>query len=98
MTDQITPTTTETTLAIGPLVQVVFGANSAHHTTIPVFPFSDLALPGDDAATISDDDLITRVARWMDLPVSDFENMKVRRPATGSIVLIESPSYGMGTI
>ena len=73
---------------VGPLVQVVIDNNEQ------VFPFSDLALDGDDPSTISDRDLLTRVARWMDCPVSDMDGMVVTRPATTNILISPKAVFG----
>jgi len=84
----MTEQTLEQRVVFLPVVQVTFGDNDY------TFPFSDLARGADDPATISDADLITRVANHMDRPVSDFAKMQVARPATGNIVICAKPTYG----
>ena len=78
----------EDKIGVGPLVQVVIDNNEQ------VFPFSDLALDGDDPSTISDRDLLTRVARWMDRPESDLNSMVVTRPETGNILVSPKAVFG----
>jgi len=82
MTDQ------EITVHTTPMVQVVT-ANMER-----VFAFSDIALEGDDPATISDADLKGRVARYLDVDIRTFENLIVTRPTTGNILLAPKPTYG----
>ena len=84
---------TETTLqdvAVGPLVRVVIASESEPH----VFPFSDIAQEGDDPAMISDSELLDRVARWIDRPVSDLGGHIVTRPTTGNLLISPDPKFG----
>ena len=78
----------EVRVSVSPMIQVVLGNDER------VFPFSDLALEGDDPSTISDSDLILRVARWMDRPESDFRNVVVTRPVTGNILISPKAVFG----
>jgi hypothetical protein len=75
-------------VGVGPLVQIVID------NTERVFPFSELALDGDDPSTISDRDLLSRVARWMDRPESDLNSMVVTRPTTGNILISPKAVFG----
>lgn len=73
-----------------PQVQVVFASGENL-----VYPLAEvIADTGDDAATISDADMIARVARWADRDVRDFDNLIVTRPATGNILIAPKPVYG----
>jgi len=72
-----------------PLVQVVTGEDEDR-----VFAFSDIALPGDDPATISDAELKARIARYLDRDVHSFDNLIVTRPSTGNVLLAPKPVYG----
>lgn len=82
---------TELVVGVGPLVQVVPGEGRGDPQT---FPWSDIALDGDDPATISDRDIATRVARWMDRDESEFTDMVITRPETGNILLSPKAVYG----
>lgn len=84
MTDE-----TEIEVQVTPLVQVVL-PNEPPRT----FAFSELALDNDDPATIADDALIARVARWMDRDEEDFRRMVVTRPQTGNILIAPKAEFG----
>jgi hypothetical protein len=76
-------------LPSGPMVQVVL------HEGQREFPFSDLALEGDNPATIADDTLKQRVERWLDLREGTLDrNYKVARPSTGNIMIQRVGVYG----
>lgn len=77
-------------VVMGPLVQVVLDADEEPR----VFPFSDLALEGDDPGLISDDDLKARCERWLDLPEGTLEGYKVNRPATGNCLVARPAVFG----
>lgn len=79
----------QTEVSVGPMVQVVMGEGEP-----AVFPFSDLAFETDDPATISDPDLIERVARHLDREVSEFGDLQVSRPQTGNILVAPKPVFG----
>ena len=81
---------TDIQIDVGPLVQVVLPEGER------VFPFSDLAFETDDPATISDPDLIARVARHLDREVEEFGDLMVSRPRTGNILISEKPVFGYG--
>lgn len=83
--------TEELVVGVGPLVQVVPGEGRGEPQT---FPWSDISLEGDDPATISDRELTTRVARWMDRPEGEFTDMVVTRPGTGNILISPKAVYG----
>ena len=73
----------------GPMVQVVLPDGQRE------FPFSDLALEGDNPATIADDTLKLRVERWLDLSPGTLDrNYKVARPSTGNIMIQRIGVYG----
>ena len=55
---------------------------------------ADILLPGDDLATLGDDTLKERVARWLDRPVSVLSGMVVTRPATGNILISPKAVFG----
>ena len=55
--------------------------------------FADLQR-GDDPATISDAELLERVANYLDRPVEDLGELQVTRPETGNILVSEKPVYG----
>lgn len=47
-----------------------------------------------DLSTISDPQLVTLLAGYLDKPDGFFRNAWVTRPQQGSIVVMEKPSYG----
>jgi hypothetical protein len=73
---------------VTPLVQVVTADMER------TFAFSEIALEGDDPATISDADLKLRVARYLDMDEHAFDNLIVTRPGTGNVLLAPKPVYG----
>ena len=75
-------------VAVGPLVQVVLTEGDR------TVPFSDIALEGDDAATISDRDLIARCQRWLDLPENRLAGYMVSRTETGNVLVAPKPTFG----
>lgn len=79
----------EDQLPSGPMIQVVLPEGQRE------FPFSDLALEGDNPATIADDTLKQRVERWLDLRAGTLDrNYKVARPSTGNIMIQRVGVYG----
>ena len=82
----------EIEVVTGPMVQVLL-AGEANERLVA---FSDLVLPdvADDPATISDTDLLARVARYYDMQPDVLEGYKVSRPQTGHIVVLQEPLYG----
>jgi len=79
---------TDTVIQTTPMVQIVTA------DTERVFAFSEIALEGDDPATISDADLKARVARYMDVDAHSFDTLIVTRPGTGNVLLAPKPVYG----
>jgi hypothetical protein len=78
-----------------PLVQIVLPAGIlVNNQDAPVVPFSDLALEGDDPATVSDSDMIARATRWFDLPAGTLAGYQVTRPASGNILVSPKATYG----
>jgi hypothetical protein len=80
---------TDIQVQVGPLVQIVFAQGEEQ-----TFSFGDLAFDTDDPATISDADLIERVARHLDREVSEFSDLMVSRPRTGNILISPKPTFG----
>lgn len=80
----------EIEMNVGPLVQVVMAEGEEPQ----VFPWSDIAQEGDDPGMISDQDIIQRVARWLDRDASVFHGYKVTRPATGNILVSPAAVFG----
>lgn len=77
-----------TDVQVTPMVQIVT------RDTERVFAFSEIALEGDDPATISDTDLKARVARYLELEPRELDNLIVTRPGTGNVLLAPKPVYG----
>lgn len=71
------------------LVQVVFPQGGER-----MFPLVDILNDNEEAAAVSDADMIARSARWLDRDVADFANMIVTRPRTGNILIAPKPIYG----
>lgn len=72
-----------------PLIQVVF--RSGDEVTCS---FSEIAFQGDNPATISDSDLISRISSHVDRPLADFNNLVVERRTTGNILVSPKAVYG----
>jgi len=58
------------------------------------FAFSEIATDNDDPATISDEEIKQRVARYLDQDVNQYESLIVTRPRTGNILIAPKPVYG----
>lgn len=72
-------------------VRVVFAGDDSHE-----FQFINMVQGRSQAepSTISDDEMITLAATWLDRAPGDFANMVVSRPETGNILIAPKAVYG----
>lgn len=72
-----------------PMVQLVEGRGD------PItIPFGDLAVEGEDPATVSDSRVVALVERFLDRAEGSLGRLCVTRPETGNIVLREEAVFG----
>lgn len=79
------------TAVVTPMVQVVLGEDQ---TDPDPFPLAEALRGDEDAGTISDDLLITRVELYLDLDPGTLRGMKVTRPAVGNILIAAPFEFG----
>jgi len=79
-------------LEVSPTIHVIIGRGMEARTED--LTFADVALEGDDPATISDDNLKHRVERWLDLAEGTLNDRVVNRPGTGNIIIKAPDIFG----